>query len=85
MPKGIWFPAKRYGWGWGLPCAWQGWVVLGLWLAVLAGGILGILVRAPEGWAIPLCCLFLLLMAAVLMGLCAWRGEKPRWRWGDSD
>lgn len=24
----IWFPAKRYGWGWGLPVAWQGWVVL---------------------------------------------------------
>jgi hypothetical protein len=22
----IWFPAKRYGWGWGLPCCWQGWV-----------------------------------------------------------
>ena len=23
-----WFPAKRYGWGWGLPAVWQGWVVL---------------------------------------------------------
>lgn len=23
-----WFPAKRYGWGWGLPSSWQGWVVL---------------------------------------------------------
>lgn len=23
-----WFPAKRFGWGWGLPSAWQGWVVL---------------------------------------------------------
>ncbi|HTS17465.1 MAG TPA: hypothetical protein VMP11_07825 [Verrucomicrobiae bacterium] len=26
--KRVWFRAKRYGWGWGLPCAWQGWVVL---------------------------------------------------------
>lgn len=26
--KKIWFPAKRYGWGWGLPVTWQGWVVL---------------------------------------------------------
>jgi hypothetical protein len=25
--KTVWFIAKRYGWGWGLPCAWQGWVV----------------------------------------------------------
>ena len=23
-----WFPAKRYGWGWGPPNNWQGWVVL---------------------------------------------------------
>lgn len=23
-----WFSDKRYGWGWGLPSAWQGWVVL---------------------------------------------------------
>ncbi len=30
-----WFPAKRYGWGWGLPTAWQGWVVLGLYFAAL--------------------------------------------------
>ncbi len=22
-----WFPAKTYGWGWGLPVTWQGWVV----------------------------------------------------------
>jgi hypothetical protein len=22
-----WFPAKRYGWGWGIPVTWQGWVV----------------------------------------------------------
>jgi hypothetical protein len=26
--KKYWFPAKRYGWGWGLPSCWQGWVVL---------------------------------------------------------
>ena len=23
-----WFPAKRYGWGWGPPATWQGWAVL---------------------------------------------------------
>ena len=22
-----WFPAKRYGYGWGLPHTWQGWIV----------------------------------------------------------
>lgn len=29
------FPAKRYGWGWGLPVAWQGWLVIALY-ALLA-------------------------------------------------
>ena len=27
-PEKYWFPAKRYGWGWGLPSTWQGWIVL---------------------------------------------------------
>ena len=27
QPK-YWFPAKRYGWGWGLPGTWQGWLVV---------------------------------------------------------
>ncbi len=32
--KNIWFPAKRYGWGWGFPCAWQGWAVLCIYMAL---------------------------------------------------
>src|ERR1019366_10065186 len=31
-----WFPAKRYGWGWGPPTMWQGWVVLIVWFAAIA-------------------------------------------------
>ena len=23
-----WFPAKRYGWGWGFPITWEGWLTL---------------------------------------------------------
>lgn len=29
MNDGMWFAAKRVGYGAGLPIAWQGWVVLG--------------------------------------------------------
>lgn len=40
-PKKIWFPAKRMGLGWGLPVAWQGWVILiGYLVALLAGRLL---------------------------------------------
>ena len=31
----FWFPVKRYGWGWGLPVRWQGWVVLFAYLALM--------------------------------------------------
>ena len=36
-----WFPAKRYGWGWGPPRVWQGWVVMAVFaILVLAGAIM---------------------------------------------
>jgi hypothetical protein len=31
-----WFPAKRYGWGWGPPQTWQGWAVVIVWFAAIA-------------------------------------------------
>lgn len=37
--ENIWFPAKMFGWGWGFPVKWQGWVVFGLYLILLLGGI----------------------------------------------
>ena len=36
--KSIWFPAKRYGWGWGLPLTWQGWMVVVLYFVLLGAG-----------------------------------------------
>jgi hypothetical protein len=75
--KEIWFPAKRYGWGWGLPCRWQGWVVLGVWLLMIILSALFLMPSHPwlfEGavWT----------LVAALIAICWWKGEKPRWRWG---
>jgi len=33
MTKDFWFPAKRFGWGWGPPTKWRGWAVLAASLA----------------------------------------------------
>ena len=41
-PNEYWFPAKRYGWGWGLPSRWQGWVVLAIYAVLLVVGIVGL-------------------------------------------
>jgi hypothetical protein len=35
-----WFPAKRYGWGWGLPITWQGWLVFAAFIGLVAVGLL---------------------------------------------
>lgn len=74
--KKIWFPAKRYGWGWGPPTCWQGWAVLLLWVAMVFASTL-LLGRHPVWQVVCLCGLILLLML-----VCFWKGEKPRWRWG---
>jgi hypothetical protein len=40
-----WFPAKRYGYGWGIPNSWQGWVVL---VAFVALSVVGSFVFPPH-------------------------------------
>lgn len=81
--KKIWFPAKRYGWGWGLPTCWQGWVVMIVWLALTIGGV-DALQPCLNTHPILFEC-FVWGMALVLIIICYWKGEKPRWRWGDKD
>jgi hypothetical protein len=75
-----WFPAKRFGWGWGPPCAWQGWVALLLWAVLLVAGLLRL---QTQGRAITFG--FVAFMTLVFIGLCWLTGEPPRWRGRDSE
>lgn len=72
-----WFAAKQYGWGWGLPLTWQGWVVLA---AYVAGVTLAALLGDERTFSISAGVLTVLLIA-----VCAIKGEPPRWRWGGKD
>jgi len=75
-----WFPAKKYGWGWGLPATWQGWVFMTAWLAIVAVGLLVLVSRHDSvGWLL----LYIWIMTLVMLLVCYWKGEPPRWRWGD--
>jgi asparagine N-glycosylation enzyme membrane subunit Stt3 len=74
-----WFPAKRYGWGWGLPCSWQGWVVFAIYL--LAMVVMTPLINARAGTNDAL--LFAAGMTALLLFVVYKKGEPPGWRWGD--
>jgi hypothetical protein len=73
-----WFPAKRYGWGWGLPARWQGWVALAVYFVLL-----GVVVVAFEPAHHPFAFAVLVaLLSLALVAVCWLKGEPPRWRWG---
>jgi len=76
-PK-YWFPAKQYGWGWGPPVAWQGWLVL---LAFSALMVAGIFVFPPQRGPL-IFMLYTLVLCIALVAVCYLKGEPPAWRWG---
>ena len=73
-----WFPAKRYGWGWGPPATWQGWLVL---LGYIASVSLVGIFFSPDRHALtfPIGIAF---ATCGLIAICLKKGEPPAWRWG---
>jgi hypothetical protein len=76
-----WFPAKRYGWGWGFPSAWQGRVVLLTYLALVLGGIP--FIQVSRGSVVYVA--YLLALTVILVAICWLAGEPPGWRTGERD
>lgn len=75
----FWFPVKRFGWGWGLPVRWQGWLVLVGYLLLLGLGIYYF--RGQRG--VPGQLIYTLVLTIVFVGIVAAKGERPAgWRWG---
>jgi len=75
----VWFPAKRYGWGWGPPTCWQGWVVIIVFYLLLGGSLFLFMRNKPHP---ALFVISTLILSSLLIGVCYLKGEKPRWRWG---
>jgi uncharacterized membrane protein YhaH (DUF805 family) len=76
-----WFPAKRYGYGWGIPTTWQGWLVLAVYVALTVAGTF---LFPPQKGLIPyIACVAILTVAFI--AVCWLKGETPRWRWGDDE
>ncbi len=78
--KQYWFPAKRYGWGWGMPSCWQGWCVLA---AYVVGIALLAFLYPPASDDSQVFFAGLIGLSVVLVAVCWFKGEPPRWRWGD--
>lgn len=73
-----WFPAKRYGWGWGIPSTWEGRLVLLGYLALLA---VCFVVFPPER-NLPGFIISVHGLSGLLVAICWWKGEPPGWRRG---
>lgn len=73
----IWFPAKRFGYGWRLPVTWQGWVVVVVYLVMIAIGVTRI---RPDGGPVLTFAWFVGWTLA-LMAVCWLKGEPLHWRW----
>lgn len=80
--EGHWFRPKRYGYGAGLPIAWQGWVLLGAFLLV----VLGIAIWADDSTeprVIALAALGIAIATGTFLAIVGKRTEGGlRWRWG---
>jgi len=81
MPADVryWFRAKRYGWGWGLPLTWEGWLALAVFVVLVIAS--AVMFPPPRAFASYLICIAVLCVA--LLGVCWLKGEPARWRWGD--
>ncbi len=81
MPQdtGYWFPAKRYGWGWVPPATWQGWTVLAAFIILIIAGVFIV----PPHRSPVIFVGYVAILSIALTGVCWWKGEPPRWRWGD--
>ena len=79
-----WFAPKRYGYGTGLPVAWQGWAVLLGYLALVLTS--GLMVEWDEAIGRPAAALLIVpaTIALVLVAKARTRGGW-RWRWGEKD
>lgn len=81
--KKLWFKAKRYGYGW-YPATWEGWVVLLVYLAIFVFIFRKVDLHSHSGSdtiygiSIPI-----IILTIALIAVCAAKGEKARWRWGD--
>jgi uncharacterized membrane protein len=73
-----WFRVKRFGYGAGLPCSWEGWAVVTVFLAVVIGGGVLSAVSADAHVAV-------ILTATAIVTLIAWRKSDGPWKWRNGE
>jgi hypothetical protein len=81
MSDGDWFAPKRFGYGAGLPIAWQGWAVMTAYLIVVAVSAVGLMPRHP---LVTLAILTAATLVLIMVSAQHTRGGW-QWRWGGKE
>ena len=76
-----WFPAKRYGWGWGIPSTRQGLAVVVAYFALMAGGSFFLSFFLPQ-LGVAFLVGYIIVVSLLLVAVCRLKGEPLRWHWG---
>lgn len=81
-PKGYWFKAKLFGWGW-TPVKWQGWLASFVFIALVVWDFNRIdsTSHSSSDTLINFIPQLLILLVALIL-ICIKKGEKTRWQWG---
>ena len=81
---GAWFAPKTYGYGAGLPIAWQGWVLVGFYVAIMAIAAFVIEFYHDEGAIFGIPAMIVSTLVFIALVATKTRGGM-RWRWGGKD
>lgn len=80
-PKGYWFRARPYGWGW-VPATREGWIIVGVFIGAMLANAWWLERQSLSEDEFILKLLLRTFALVVLLILISWRtGEKPRWMW----
>jgi hypothetical protein len=77
---GAWFVPHRWGYGVGMPIAWQGWLMMALQMAAAGWGVLHFADNENAQLAVVLLVIFVPLPLMITKTRGGWR-----WRWGERD
>ena len=71
----FWFPAMKYGVGWGFPVAWQGWAALLAYMALVISGSLFLTGSPGRFIFFPV---YVIAVTVLLVFICWKKGERPK-------
>lgn len=80
-PSKAWFAPKRYGFGAGLPIAWQGWAVLAVYFLIILGALLGLPKVLPDPAVFVAATGGIVLVSSVVLGIICARTTRGGWHW----